>query len=181
MVDFAHSKIKCVLNPGDICIDATAGNGHDSLFLAKNIGPNGKVLAIDIQETALAETKNRLKDHGLSHLLETHNGSHTDIANLIIKESKGEVAAVMFNLGYLPGGDHGIVTKLESTTSAIEQAYEATRKGGLISVLCYRGHAGGKEEALAVLQLCEIKQWSTEIFSGNESNISPQLVLIRKT
>ena len=181
LVDFAHSKIKCALNPGDVCIDATAGNGHDSLFLAKNIAPSGKVLAIDIQETALSETENRLNNHGLSHLLETRKGSHTDISKFIIKEMQGKVAAVMFNLGYLPGGDHEVVTKLETTTSALVQAYDVIREGGLISVLCYRGHEGGKEEALAVVKLCKIKKWSTEIFSGNESSISPKLVLISKT
>ena len=87
----------------------------------------------------------------------------------------------MFNLGYLPGGDHAIVTKPESTVSAIVQTYRLLRMGGLISVLCYRGHVGGMEESLAVIRLCKIKSWCTQIWSGSQSTISPQLVLIRKS
>ena len=57
---FAHYLVQKVLKPGDWAIDATAGNGKDTLFLAKTVTKSGQVFAFDIQDQALEMTRNLL-------------------------------------------------------------------------------------------------------------------------
>ena len=181
LVDLAHSKICEVLKPGDCCIDATAGNGYDSLFLAKQVQPNGTVFCVDIQAEAIQITLDRINQHGLGTTIHGMVGSHCDLSSLVDKKVHGQVKATMFNLGYLPGGDHTVTTTPDNTVRAICESYSMTSPGGMISVLCYRGHMGGIEETDAVLQLCEANHWDTEIEQGSETPTSPLLVLIRKS
>ena len=144
----AHALVKQALAPGDLAMDATCGNGHDTIHLARCVGADGTVVAIDVQEDALAETRNRLESAGLSdgrvrlvHDCHTALGAHV---------APGAAAVVMFNLGYLPGGDHALTTSAETTTGALDAAARALRPGGLLVVTCYPGHPGGGREAAAV-------------------------------
>ena len=181
LVELAHLKIKESIRPGDLCIDATAGNGYDTLFLARQVSPFGKVYAVDIQKLSIEQTLKRLSLHGFDDILNTFHGSHTKIRNLLGESEHGEVSAIMFNLGYLPGGDHAITTTTDDTIFALNEAYSMLRNGGVITALCYRGHNEGAKETQKVLELCKEKEWNIEVVEGSSNPQSPILILIKKT
>jgi tRNA A58 N-methylase Trm61 len=139
--------VKEALREGDLAIDATAGNGHDTAFLAECVGASGRVIAFDIQAEAMQQARMHVNECGFAERVEFHQESHTKIT---VHASPGTVAAVMFNLGYLPGGDHAIATESSETLIAVEQAAEVLKSGGLLSIVCYPGHAAGTGEAAAV-------------------------------
>ncbi len=137
-----------------MAIDATAGNGYDTLFLSEAVGDAGLVFAFDVQPAALEQTAARLENAGRSNvLLVPHN--HAELASHIPAEHHGQIAAVMFNLGYLPGSDKSFHTKPETTGWAILGALPWLRADGVLTVLAYTGHPGGLEEAAAVHQLLQ--------------------------
>lgn len=147
----AQESAGAVLEPGALAIDATVGNGYDTLFLADGVAPNGHVIGFDVQPRALAGTRTRLEAVGLATVVTLHLCGHENMSQRIPGGLRGKISAVMFNLGYLPGGDKGLTTSPASTLSALEQAFTLLRTGGLISLLVYRGHPGAKAEADAVL------------------------------
>lgn len=184
LTEQAQQLIGTALGAGGLAVDATAGNGNDTAFLAGGVGPGGRVFAMDCQESALAETSKRLALAGLRDRVELCLGRHQDWSVLIPADWKGRVQAVMFNLGYLPGGDKELTTQPASTCAALQSATEWLAPGGMISVVAYRGHAGGREEALAV------REWSRTLPSSrwdvmhmsvtNAADTSPELVLIHR-
>jgi len=139
--------VKEALREGDLAIDATSGNGHDTAFLAECVGAGGRVIAFDIQPEAIRHARIHVGECGFAERVEFHQQSHT---NLTAHVTPGTVAAVMFNLGYLPGGEHSIATKSPETLIAIEQAVEVLKPGGLLSIVCYPGHTAGAGEAAVV-------------------------------
>ena len=56
-VSIAHRVAESVLREGDLAVDATAGNGHDTVFLAQAVGETGKVFAIDVQAAAIGSIR----------------------------------------------------------------------------------------------------------------------------
>lgn len=172
----AHREIAAVLQPGDAAIDATAGNGHDTSFLAEKVGCTGKVIAFDVQEQAIFSTRERLAAAGLLERVELVQGSHAAMAK---HAAPGSVAAVMFNLGYLPGGDHTVITRAEDTLRALDAALGVLKPGGILTVVCYPGHAGGDEESAAVLAWGE--RHDSQIFRREDTKRpAPFLVMIRR-
>jgi tRNA A58 N-methylase Trm61 len=135
------------IHEGDLVIDATAGNGHDTVFLAQCVAESGRVLAFDVQEAAIRSASLRVAEAGLRSRVEFHLTSHARMADFA---GPGSVAAVMFNLGYLPGEDHALATGLTETLSAMDAAAELIKPRGVLCVICYPGHAGGAEESAAV-------------------------------
>ena len=154
----AHEIVSAVVRPGETVIDATAGNGHDTLFLAGLVGEGGRVVAFDVQEAAIASTRRRLAEAGVLERVEPWTGSHARMAERV----EPGIAAVMFNLGYLPGGDHGLITRTDETLRALEAAVALLRPGGVVTVVCYPGHEGGDKEAAAVREW--IGQRGGEVF-----------------
>lgn len=146
LTELAQEAVRQVIQPGDLTVDATAGNGHDTYFLAVKVGPQGRVFAFDIQEAAIEKTAHRLADAGLNNVQLVH-GDHSQMREHIPTEHHGQVAAVMMNLGYLPGGDKQITTRGDSTTAAITTAVDLLRPHGLLTVMAYTGHDGGADEA----------------------------------
>lgn len=140
----AQEILRSVIQPGDQVIDATAGNGYDTAFLAECVGPSGRVLAFDIQEAAIHSARARVGD---STWVEFFHESHVGIASHAAAET---VSAVMFNLGYLPGEDHQLTTEATETLAALEIAASRLMVGGVLSVICYPGHPAGAIEASAV-------------------------------
>jgi len=140
----AHDLIAGVLEQGDAAVDATLGNGHDTLFLARCVGRAGKVFGFDVQQAAVGNAGKRLDDAGVdSGCYALFCESHADMALHITTKVK----AVMFNLGYLPGGDKKIITQAHSTVAALSAAIESLSCGGILTVMCYPGHDGGADEA----------------------------------
>jgi predicted methyltransferase len=160
-----------VLRPGDAAVDATAGNGHDTLALAELVGPSGRVWAFDVQEAALESTRARLEAARASAAAAGIPSAATAAAALQppaddvrlvhachsrMQEFAGSCAAkvVAFNLGYLPaGGDKSVATRANTTTLALEAALEVLVPGGLLTVVAYTGHPGGREEYEAAAAL----------------------------
>mgnify|MGYP002626423586 FL=1 len=143
----AHEVVSEAVRPGDTVVDATAGNGHDTLFLARLVGERGKVIAFDVQPAAIESTRRQLEAAGVTERVELHCESHTHMASWAEADS---VRAVMFNLGYLPGGDHSLITRTTSTLPALDAAADLLAPGGVLTVVCYPGHSGGAEESEAV-------------------------------
>lgn len=133
------------LNKGDAVADATVGNGNDTLKLSNAVGKSGRVYGFDIQSAAIESAK---KKEYVFENVQFINATHSD-ADKYIKE---ELAAAVFNLGYLPGGDHSIATKAESTISAIEKFMRMLKPNGYIFIEIYRGGDSGFSESNAVLE-----------------------------
>lgn len=156
----AHAAWREYAGPGDAVLDATAGNGHDTLFLAGLTGPAGLVLAVDKQAEALDRTAARLEQAGLSARVRLLRGEHRELARLLAGEiPAGGLALAVFNLGFLPGGDKTVKTDAASTLAALDAAWPLLRAGGLLSVHAYAGHEGAREEADAVAAWMKALAW----------------------
>ena len=136
------------IQPGDICIDATMGNGNDTLLLSSLCGKDGHVFAFDIQEAALINTRKRLMEADAPQNYTLLLESHTNIEHYV---DPGTVSCITFNLGYLPGGDHTKVTHADTSIAALSKSLDLLQKGGLISLCIYSGGDSGFEERNAVL------------------------------
>ncbi|MDP3851949.1 MAG: class I SAM-dependent methyltransferase [Luteolibacter sp.] len=145
--ELAWMLLRGAIRAGDLVIDATAGNGYDTVFLAGCVGESGRVIAFDVQEAAIRSARSRVVAAGLDSRVDFHHASHAGMAAHAAAES---VSVVMFNLGYLPGEDHGLTTQAWETLTAMEEAASLLKPGGVLSVVCYPGHAEGAEEAARV-------------------------------
>ncbi len=138
----ARDVLTRALEEGDRAVDATMGNGHDTLFLCRQVGSSGHVYAFDVQEAALSSTLRRLQEAGVEDRASLFLSGHETMAEHV---SEG-VRAVVFNLGWLPGGDHGITTRWETTFRAVSQALELLLPGGVLVICAYPGHPEGDRE-----------------------------------
>lgn len=145
---WAQLILKDRLRPGDVAVDATMGNGHDTLFLTECVTPGGHVFAFDVQEAALIETRKRVPDE-MTTLI--HAGHETMRAHLPA-ELHGKTSAVMFNLGYLPGTDKTLITRTETTMIAVREALELLKPAGVLTVVVYPGHEGGADEGRSMAE-----------------------------
>ena len=144
-----------VLNSGDIAIDATAGKGRDTAFLAQTVGPTGWVHSFDIQPDAINSTRNLLEVSGLINRVTLHERSHAELTESLPDSHRGKIAVAIFNLGYLPGSDQKIITQPASTAIALESALIELKSGGRLICVAYTGHPGGKEESDVVQTFAE--------------------------
>lgn len=155
LTESAHDFLAARIADGGVTLDATAGNGHDSVFLARRVGDSGLVYGFDIQADALDKTYKRLQDAGLEARVRLIHAGHQDMVAHIDARHRGRLAAVMFNLGYLPGGDKHLVTRTRTTLAALAGSAEILAPGGGLSILAYPGHAGGAAECASVAQWVE--------------------------
>lgn len=130
------------IKAGDTVADFTAGNGHDTLWLAQQVGESGRVYAFDIQKQACENTRARLEESGLAENWTVINDSHANAEKYI----KDKIKAGVFNLGYLPGGDKSITTLRESTKAAVLSAISLLSPDGILLVAVYPGHEEGELE-----------------------------------
>ncbi len=144
LIPLSQQILRGVIQEGDCVIDATVGGGYDTLFLAHCVGESGSVIGFDIQEQALTLTSEALTAAGVDARVTLHHSSHEHIAEHIPAGLAPRV--VMFNLGYLPGGDHAVVTQPDSTLRAVKAALELIRIGGIVSIMTYPAHEGGEAE-----------------------------------
>lgn len=175
----AHEAVAGVLGEGSLALDATMGNGHDTRFLAQQVGASGHVWALDVQPAAIEATSRRLGEAGLADRVTLLCESHARMRGCVGMAPDGRLDAVMFNLGYLPGSDHGLVTRAETTLPALDQALALLAPGGCLSLMVYRGHEGGGAEWGAVLQWlagCGV-EWT---LPASPEGRGPVLALVRK-
>lgn len=169
-----------IVNTGDTVIDATMGNGYDTLYLAKLVGNAGKVYAFDVQEEALKSTKKKVERDNLQGYVELILDGHENIDKYV----KEEVSCVLFNLGYLPRAKHNIITKPETTLQALEKSLNLLKPNGVISVAIYTGHEGGMDEKNEVCQyLNNLDQNYYNVLHmnfTNQVNNPPELILVEK-
>lgn len=147
---YSHKLLEDVLSKGCVAVDATAGNGHDTLFLSQKVGAIGHVFAFDIQEQAIRNTKERLQQSPYQNTTLFCQG-HETLADCLPAELK--IDAAIFNLGYLPCSDKTIITKAQTTLTALQYLLEHLSVGGRIVLVLYYGHEGGMAEKEAVMEM----------------------------
>lgn len=179
-VRLVHLFIAPILHRGGVAVDATAGNGYDTLFLARQVGPDGRVYALDIQEQALQATQKLLTGHGADSQVTLINRGHEELASLIHET----LDAAIFNLGWLPGGDHRLITKPATTLTALAAAVALLRPGGRIGLTVYTGHQGAPEELAALEDY--VKDLAPEEYNVikttyiNRSSRAPVIIFVEK-
>lgn len=184
ILPFARSLLTSAINTGEIAIDATVGNGHDTVFLANLVGENGQVFGFDIQKEAITNTTKRLKEQRLDKQVTLFHKGHEEIVASVPANVQGNIKGAIFNLGYLPGGDKTIVTQPNTTIAAVEQVMELLAPEGIIVLVIYHGHPEGqteKEELLSfVKQLDQKKAHVLKYQYINQENHPPFIIAIEK-
>ncbi|HEY6006935.1 MAG TPA: class I SAM-dependent methyltransferase [Geobacteraceae bacterium] len=178
VVPLSHFFLRERVKEGDRVVDATCGNGNDTLLLARLVGPAGRVWAFDLQEKAIEATRELLALHGVLDRVELVRAGHERLAELV-----GEpLRAAVFNLGYLPGGDKGLITRPETTLPALGAVLDLLLPGGLLVVAVYTGHPGARVEDEAVCAWAAaldprlFNVWTSR--QPNRPETSPYLVLV---
>lgn len=165
---------------GDVVIDATAGRGRDTLFLAECVGQSGRVISIDIQADAIAATRSLLESRGFEDRVSLYQMDHALMAELTM----GKVRAVVFNLGYLPGSNKKVITLASSTIPALRTGLDLLEAEGIMALTVYRGHPGAEQEAGAVQELLKnLPKKKFSVLEGhfpNQGETSPYWILVQK-
>lgn len=179
-LNISHHLARSRVKPGDRVIDATCGRGHDTAFLAELVGDKGRVFAFDIQGEAVSSTRSLVEQTGLAARVEVINEDHSLMDRYVTEP----VGFVMFNLGYLPGGDHRITTDSRSSIEGLKKAIGLLGENGCITLVCYTGHPGGKEELHALKEyLAGIPQNYLEVIEVsflNQLNNPAVLLFVNK-
>jgi len=184
ILPFAHELTRRALRPGDVAVDATAGNGYDTVHLASVVGQEGRVYAVDIQEQAIRATRHKVTTRAEEVDVRLLCEDHAALRQHIDDGDVGQVGAVMFNLGYLPRADHDVKTTPYTTLPALQASLDLLRTGGVVTVVLYTGHEGGPAEAQAVRQWADaLPQDDYRVLSyrfTNRKNDPPRLIAIEK-
>ena len=169
--------------PGCIIIDATCGNGHDTLALASS--DPSRLYAFDIQQQAVDNTAALLSSEGYGTAIE--NGTISIICDShsnMQAHVKEPADLIVFNLGYLPGGDKTITTSSEETMAAIRSSMALLNKGGLVCITMYSGHAEGSAEKEMLMQMAA--ELDPKVYHAayinflNQHNSPPEILLITR-
>lgn len=152
-LQLAHQYWQQNLAPGESAIDATCGNGHDTLKLCQLAlnETSGHIYGFDIQESALKTTSLRLTENLAPSLVKRVtliNRCHSDLT----LSNAEPIKLIVYNLGYLPGSDKNLVTRVHTTLQSLQRATELLAPGGLITITCYPGHPEGALEEEALLE-----------------------------
>lgn len=145
---WAWEIMDAALHPGAVCVDATLGNGHDTLKMCEAVGDEGRVYGFDIQPEAVENTRNRLRENGVEHRAVLFCEGHEHMAERLPENS---CDGIMFNLGWLPGKEHAVTTRTETTLRAAESALRLLREDGVLTICIYPGHAEGAREKEALI------------------------------
>ncbi len=156
---WARALVEAALYPGARAIDATMGNGGDTCWLCETVGESGHVYAFDIQASAIESTRAKLQKAQIlpsaSDADERENEAPVTLIHAGHEHMKEHVSqpvdAIVFNLGWLPGAQHGLTTRVETTLAAVDQALELLKTDGVMTVCIYPGHEEGAREREALL------------------------------
>ncbi|MCQ6274447.1 16S rRNA (cytosine(1402)-N(4))-methyltransferase [Bacillus sp. V3B] len=184
VLPFAKKLLETAITSGDVVVDATLGNGHDSVFLANLVGEHGHVFSFDIQEKSLINSHRHLEESQLINRVTLLKKGHEHLSECIPSSHHGKITAAIFNLGYLPGGDKSIVTKPATTISAVKQLLSIMAPEGIIVIVIYHGHVGGVGERDSLLQYVKtIDQKKADVLRYdfiNQVNSPPFIIAIEK-
>lgn len=183
ILNFTHHLLKESVDKGDTVIDATCGNGHDTLFLTKLVGENGHVFGFDIQDQAITNTKNRLAQNK-SNNATIIKDSHSNFIHHMPVDKLTRLGGAIFNLGYLPGSDKSVITRSESTILAVEGILSHMKQNGIVVLVVYHGHEGGeteKEQLVRYVHLLDQKLFHVLYYGFiNQKNDPPFILAIQK-
>lgn len=177
---WAKEMIENAMFDGACAVDATMGNGHDTLWLCELVGEKGRVYAFDVQQEAVVRTRQRLEEAGVGERAVLFCVGHEHMAQNVQQPAD----AIVFNLGWLPGAEHGVTTQTDTTLQAVNAALEVLKEDGLLTICVYPGHEEGTCEKHALLQ------WASELDDKrydamlktylNQPNNPPLMIAIRK-
>ena len=174
----SHEHMKANIKEGDTAIDATAGRGRDTLLLSDLVGESGHVYAFDIQKEAIESTSALLSENGRCNVTLINESHH------LLAEYVDKAKAVIFNFGFLPGGDHNIYSHPETSLKAIDAALSILDEDGFVSICSYYGGDTGFEERDALLSYLENldqKKYTVMLQSfHNRKNCPPLFIIIEK-
>lgn len=177
-VEFSHWIIDNYLDEYNVLVDATCGNGYDTLFLSSKISKKGKLYAFDIQKSAIESTKSKFKDKKTN--VEFINDGHENLDKYLNED----INCIIYNLGYLPGSNKKVVTKKETTIKSLKIALELLANNGLIVLVIYSEHEGGRTEKNAVLEFSsnlDYKKYNVLHYNFiNQKMNPPEVVVINK-
>lgn len=177
---WAREMIEAAMFDGAIAVDATMGNGHDTQWLCELAGENGRVYAFDVQPEAVERTGERLAEMGFLGRAELFCAGHERMAEFVHEQAD----AIVFNLGWLPGAEHGVTTQTSTTLMAVNAALELLKEDGLMTVCIYPGHEEGTRELHALMEWASAldeKRYDALLKTYlNQSNDPPRMLAIRK-
>ena len=178
---WAWEIIAAALPEGGLAVDATLGNGHDALSLAKQVGTAGRVIGFDVQAAAIESSRARLAAEGLLDRCELILDGHQHMKKYLPAESAD---VVLFNLGWLPGAAHGVTTRTETTLQAVNAALDVLKFGGVMTICVYPGHEEGaceREALLAWAQRLDETRYDTMLRCYlNQSKNPPLMIAVKK-
>ncbi|WKY47255.1 class I SAM-dependent methyltransferase [Eubacteriaceae bacterium ES3] len=182
ITDLVWRFLEPVICTGDKVLDATAGNGNDTLGLARAVGETGKVFAFDIQKSAIDKTQLLLEQNELRHRVRLIQAEHSNFDKYLEDDGVNSIKAVTINLGYLPGGTQEVVTKTETTMVLLNKCLCFLEAGGLMTVCLYPGHPEGQKETATVLDWARNleKPFVSHHFQTLNRNHPPTLLIVQK-
>lgn len=175
ILNYVKREIDHIVKYPDIVVDATIGNGYDTLFLCKK-ATQGMVFGFDIQDDAIVNTSKVLVDYNNFKL---YKKSHEHIYDTL-SDYEGKISLILFNLGYLPGGNKDITTKFESTIKALEGSIKLLNNKGEVLVVIYPGHDAGKQEETKILDWLKEKDIKHIFYRNTKNVIAPYLLVLYK-
>ncbi|MDD6142681.1 MAG: class I SAM-dependent methyltransferase [bacterium] len=177
---WAREMIEAAMFDGAVAVDATMGNGHDTQWLCELAGENGRVYAFDVQPEAVERTGERLAEMGILGRAVLFCAGHERMAEFVHEQAD----AIVFNLGWLPGAEHGVTTQTSTTLMAVNAALELLKEDGLMTVCIYPGHEEGTRELHALMEWASAldeKRYDALLKTYlNQSNDPPRMLAIRK-
>ena len=177
---WAKEIIEQAMHDGARAIDATMGNGYDTLWLCELAGENGKVYAFDVQQEAVERTSERIEAAGYDKRASLFRLGHEHMGDVV----QEQVDAIVFNLGWLPGAEHGVTTQTSTTLQAVDAALALLKEEAVMTVCVYPGHEEGQRELRSLLEWAQ--KLDPKYFDVihkcylNQPNHPPQLLAVRK-
>ena len=172
----ARQKMQENLKEKDLVIDATTGNGKDSLFLLEII-KQGYLFGFDIQKKAIENTNNLLKQKYKNYKL--FNIGHENMKETL-KEYKNRISLIIFNLGYLPKSTSTIMTNYKTTIKAIKDGLELLNNKGHIIITIYPGTKTGNQESIKIKEFLKKQKIKYQEYRNTENKEAPYLIELKK-
>ncbi|SFA92017.1 Putative rRNA methylase [Lentibacillus halodurans] len=183
IINYSHYLMEGAVNKGDTVIDATCGNGHDTIFLSRLVGKDGHVFGFDIQDQAITNTERVLAQNGLTNTTIIKD-SHSNFVHHIPVDKLTRLGGAIFNLGYLPGSDKSVITRSETTILAIEGILSHMKQNGIVVLVVYHGHNGGdleREQLMRYVRLLDQKLYHVLYYGFiNQKNDPPFILAVQK-